>query len=158
MALRGATSPEAPSGIVHAAGIFVSKPLARMSSLLAAPALLLLFGVSLPSANEFCDDYADEAAAQAEEAALHPTCALTGPRWDTDRDNHLAWCEALDGPPELATLELATRHAALITCMMSVYGPPSAPSVTKATDSDGADGKINGASDPRENGTEPPKP
>jgi hypothetical protein len=113
-------------------------------------------GVDNVPDDQFCEGYANQAVAQAEEAARHPTCALTGPRWDTDRDNHLAWCEALDGPPELATVEVATRHAALITCMMSVYGTPPASSVRKAADSGAAEGKIEDKSDPRKTGTEPP--
>lgn len=129
----------------------------RRSNILVGTTLFLLSGAAPLTAEEFCDLYAGQAVEYAEEAARHPTCALTGPEWDTDRDAHLAWCEALQ-PPELATVENAKRHAALITCLMSVTAGAPSSSVTNATDSDGADGKIGGESDPQHTGSETPKP
>lgn len=71
--------------------------------------------VSAVSPEAFCNAYAEEAVASANENVAG-ACGGAGGRWTTDRDRHITWCMGLNGDQTVPKAEAAARAAALQAC------------------------------------------
>lgn len=70
----------------------------------------------------FCQSYADDAVAQATKN-LQMNCGFGGPRWSTNRADHLSWCLALNGEAAPAATEGSYRIVGLKDCAAKVVPP-----------------------------------